>query len=68
LIGSDEAISIKITGPTDLLDVLRAKLAAERAAITYEVTDNVDVSVRADQTTIETQLSAWLARLAREME
>lgn len=68
LIGSDEAISIKITGPADLLDVLRAKLAAERASITYEVTDSVDVSVKADQTTIETQLSAWLARFAGEME
>jgi flagellar biosynthesis/type III secretory pathway protein FliH len=68
LIGSDEAISIKITGPADLLDVLRAKLASERASISYEVSDGVDVSVKADQTTIETQLSTWLARLAGEME
>ena len=68
LIGSDEAISIKINGPADLLDILRPKLAAERASISYEVTEGVDVSVRADQTTIETRLSAWLARLAGEME
>ena len=68
LIGSNETISIKIDGPADLLDFLRDKLAEVPARIEYEVTEGVDVSVRAEQTMIETQLSAWIARITAEME
>jgi len=68
LIGNNEAISIKIGGPADMLEILRVKLADVQANFTYEVGEGVDVSVRAEQTMIETQLSAWIARIAAEME
>jgi hypothetical protein len=68
LLANNEAVSIKVSGPVDLLDMLRDKLAGASASIDYEVTESVDVSVRIEQTTIETQLSAWIARISAEME
>ncbi len=68
LIGSSEAIAIKIDGPADLLASLRAALDETHANITYDVTESVDVSVRAERTVIETQLSAWIAAIKAEME
>jgi hypothetical protein len=68
LIGSTEAIAIKIEGPADLLASLRGALGETRDNITYDVTESVDVSVRAERTVIETQLSAWIAAIKAEME
>jgi hypothetical protein len=68
LLGNNEAVAIKVNGPADLLDMLRAKLAGASASIDYEVTESVDVNVRIEQTMIETQLSAWIARITAEME
>jgi len=68
MIGSNEAIAIKIDGPADLLASLRGTLAEAHANITYEETDSVDVSVKAERTMIETQLSAWIAAIKAEME
>ena len=68
LIASREAVAVKIAGPADLVDVLRGKFAQAEASIDFEVTDAIDVSVRAEQTVIETQLAAWIARLGAEME
>lgn len=68
LIGSNEAIAIKIDGPADLLASLRGALDETHANITYEVTESVDVSVKAERTVIETQLSAWIAAIKAEME
>ncbi|MGP0060187.1 MAG: hypothetical protein ACLPID_12960 [Beijerinckiaceae bacterium] len=68
LIGTNETIAIKVNGPADLLDILRDNLAETPASIEYEVSENVDVSVRAEQTLIETQLSAWIARITAVTE
>jgi hypothetical protein len=68
LIASREAVAIKIAGPADLVEMLRGKLAQAEARIDFEVNDAIDVSVRAEQTVIETQLATWIARLGAEME
>ncbi|MGO9007087.1 MAG: hypothetical protein ACLQIQ_03870 [Beijerinckiaceae bacterium] len=68
LTGSNETISIRISGPADLLDLLRGKLAEAPARIEYELSEGVDVSVRAEQTMIETQLNAWIARITAALE
>jgi hypothetical protein len=68
LIGTNETIAIKVNGPADLLDILRDNLAESPASIEYEVSESVDVSVRAEQTMIETQLSAWIARITAVTE
>jgi hypothetical protein len=54
----------RITGPADLLDLVRAQLdTARRTGIEYQVTDSFEIRVVADQTVIETQMSAWIERL-----
>lgn len=68
MIGSNEKIAIRITGPADLLAGLRARLASVPAAIDYEAQDKIDVSVTAEQTAIETQLEAWIDLVRGETE
>jgi hypothetical protein len=54
----------RISGPGDLLELVKAQLApAQRTGIEYQVTDALEVRVVADQTVIETQMSVWMARL-----
>jgi hypothetical protein len=56
--------TLKISGPDDLLQLLRQTLGASSSAIEFEATDAVDVRVVADHTIIETQLEAWLQRIS----
>jgi hypothetical protein len=53
----------EICGPADLLDALRAKFENRQAAISYSLSDSIDVRVRVDDTIIETQLGAWMEAL-----
>ena len=56
--------TLKISGPDDLLQIIRQTLGASSSAFDFEVTDAVDVQVVADHTIIETQLEAWLQRIS----
>jgi hypothetical protein len=60
--------TLKISGPDDLLQLLRQTLGASSSAIEFEATDAVDVRVVADHTIIETQLEAWLQRISGQGE
>jgi len=54
----------RVTGPRDLIDLLKVQLdAAGRSGVEYQPADTVEVRVLADQTTIETQISTWVDRL-----
>ena len=54
----------QITGPVDLLDLVKAQLdATGRTGIEYQVAEAAEVRVVVDQTVIETQISAWTGRL-----
>lgn len=64
LTGSSPVPVFKVTGPSELLDLVKTQLAASRrTGIEYEAADTFEVRVVADQTVIETQLSAWSERL-----
>jgi hypothetical protein len=64
LTSSSPVTVFRISGPSDLLDELRPQLhASGQAGIEYQVADTAEIRVVADQTVIETQLSAWTARL-----
>lgn len=64
LTGNSPVPVFKITGPGELFDLVRAKLeAARRTGIEYEAAESFEVRVVADQTVIETQISAWSERL-----
>jgi hypothetical protein len=54
----------RISGPSDLLELVKAQLdPAKRMSIEYQVADALEIRVVADQTVIETQMSAWVERL-----
>jgi hypothetical protein len=54
----------RISGPADLLELVKAQLdQARRMSIDYQVADALEIRVAADQTVIETQMSAWIERL-----
>ncbi|RXH25990.1 hypothetical protein XH99_23160 [Bradyrhizobium nanningense] len=64
LTGSSSVPAFKVTGPSELLDLVRTQLAASRRiGIEYEAAEALEVRVVADQTVIETQISAWSERL-----
>jgi hypothetical protein len=64
LTGNSPVPVFKITGPGELLDLVRTQLeASRRTGIEYESADTFEVRVVADQTVIETQISAWSERL-----
>ncbi|MGY8707306.1 hypothetical protein RAD16_16325 [Bradyrhizobium sp. 18BD] len=64
LTGNSPAPAFKVTGPSELLDLVRTQLeAARRTGIEYEPAETVEVRVVADQTVIETQIAAWGERL-----
>ncbi|WP_321336812.1 hypothetical protein [Breoghania sp.] len=68
LLGSHERTSLVVRGPESLLRRLETCLGEEGAGIRLEPVDGLEIYVSINDTTIETQLSAWLRRLedARE--
>lgn len=64
LTGGSPVPVFKVTGPSELLDLVKTQLeASRRTGIEYEAADTFEVRVVADQTVIETQISAWSERL-----
>ncbi|MBW7972145.1 hypothetical protein [Bradyrhizobium sp. BR 10289] len=64
LTGNSPMPVFKVTGPSELLDLVRTQLeASRRTGIEYEAAETVEVRVVADQTVIETQIAAWGERL-----
>jgi hypothetical protein len=64
LTGNSPAPAFKVTGPSELLDLVKVQLEkTRRTGIAYETADSFEVRAVADQTVIETQISAWSERL-----
>jgi hypothetical protein len=64
LTGNSPVPVFKVTGPRELLDLVKTQLqTARRTGIEYEAADTFEVRVVADQTVIETQITAWSERL-----
>ncbi|WP_321340782.1 hypothetical protein [Breoghania sp.] len=68
LLGSHDRTSLVVRGPESLLRKLETCLGEEGAGIRLEPVDGLEIYVSINDTTIETQLGAWLRRLedARE--
>jgi hypothetical protein len=66
IVGSAEMTAIQIGGPADLIEILRAELEGAPAAFHYVTQDSVDVSVIAEQTSIDTRLKAWTDLIGAE--
>ncbi|WP_051357060.1 hypothetical protein [Azorhizobium doebereinerae] len=65
LMSTPEAPVVRVSGPEDLLNVLRAR--CDGTGIEFQPNQDVDVRVTADDTVIETQLRAWGAQLTEAL-
>jgi hypothetical protein len=64
LTGNSPVPVFKVTGPSELLDLVRTQLeASRRTGVQYEAAETLEVRVVADQTVIETQITTWSERL-----
>jgi hypothetical protein len=50
---------ITISGPADLLDGVKTRLAGDHGGVSFVVAEGVDISVNADETILATQIGAW---------
>ena len=63
LLATDSGVSLDISGPEDVLEILRQHLSGKMAAVTYTTGDDCDVRIAAGQATLETRLKDWMAKL-----
>ncbi|MEF2550851.1 hypothetical protein VQ042_05640 [Aurantimonas sp. A2-1-M11] len=64
LIGDGEALSIRVSGPADLLEALEEALGKRKSFIICEPDpDMVEVRIECDQTVVETRLKGWRTAL-----
>jgi hypothetical protein len=62
ILAHGKAAQVEITGPDDLLDVVRARLP-DKAPATFTSSQTGDIRVAIDQTVLETRLGAWTAAI-----
>ena len=60
LIANNPAITFEISGPSDLLDSVRASLPATTASASFVINEATDVQIKAGSSLIETRIAAWL--------
>ncbi|PVE22473.1 hypothetical protein DC522_20995 [Microvirga sp. KLBC 81] len=59
---------LKVTGPEDMLKAIRARFALREGIIEFVPSDDVEVTLVAGDTTIQTQLSSWSIRLKEALK
>jgi hypothetical protein len=62
LLAGEDGVLIRVSGPARLLDTLRHVFPAG-CAVEFTENDATDVSIVAGETTIQTRIEAWVARL-----
>jgi hypothetical protein len=55
--------TLRITGPSDLLELVRSKLGVRSIAVELRIAPAAEVSVVVDQLVLETQVKLWAERL-----
>ncbi len=62
-LGADQGLKLEVSGPEDLLQLLREKLSGKPIDVEYRPAEGADVRVSVGQTILETRLAAWMAKL-----
>jgi hypothetical protein len=65
MLAKGDYAKITITGPGDLLSPIEARLN-DHAGVSFVIADGVDVSVSADETIVETRISAWVEAIEED--
>ncbi len=56
--------TLRVSGPEDLLSALRERLGAMADTVEWQPNGQVDVTVSADDSVIETEIQGWIERIA----
>ena len=54
---------IRISGPSDLLELVRTKLGVRSVAVELRATHAAEVSIIVDELVLETQIKLWAERM-----
>ena len=68
LLGTNEGVTLEISGPEDLLQLLREKLRSRNVSVVFKPGKDMDVRVVAGQTVLETCLGTWMKRVEERVE
>ncbi|MCJ2048621.1 hypothetical protein, partial [Methylobacterium sp. J-070] len=68
LVADDQAGTLALTGPADLVEALARRLALPPGRLTVTADGSPDLRVRLNGTVVETRLQAWGERLAALVE
>ncbi len=68
VLGADEGVTLEISGPDDLLQILREKLRSKNVAVLFTANEHTDIRVVAGQTVLETCLGTWMKRVEERIE
>ena len=63
MLSKDRNATLAVCGPDDLVAVLRERLQGVTANVTFASGDAPDVQISLDQTILQTNLGAWIARI-----
>jgi hypothetical protein len=63
LLAKNEGVALEISGPEDLLQLLRQRLSGKNMAVVFTLADGPEVRATAGQTILETQLGPWIAKV-----
>jgi hypothetical protein len=63
VLGADQGLKLEVSGPEDLLQLLREKLSGRPVAVEFSPSEGADVRVCVGQTILETRLAAWMEKL-----
>lgn len=68
MLSKDEGVTLHISGPEDLLEMVRNGLYGKTVAVVYAPNAECDVRVAAGKTFMETCLGSWAAKLKEAAE
>lgn len=68
LLGTSEGITLEVSGPEDLLQLVHEKLDSKNVTVEFKPSAGVDVRVVAGQTVLETCLGTWIKKVEERLE
>lgn len=68
LLSGRDASLLKISGPDDLLTVMKTHLRHYGDSIEFIPSEHIEISAKAQDTIVQTQLNSWSVRLAQALE
>lgn len=63
ILSGESASLLRVTGPEDMLSAIKAGMALREGLVEFVPTDEVEVTMVAGDTMVQTQLGAWADRL-----